>query len=620
MLKQFSAQILGNSELISMILVSALILLIASFIYKILPDRKIKQKKLFRKVDVHDVFWIVLLSGLYAVVSLWNLGSMETIGSFWQPVTDHEEIILELAEYDFDEILWVSGEGNNTNSSGYQNQVDFLIQGSNDLNVWDDLCELTNEDYLKIQHQSGVWSYRYIKIISRNSYNVLNEIGFKKLNQNELIHAELVSFSNDDSIYSPEAILDEQEFLILDESYMNETYFDEIYHTRNAQEIANHQRLYAYVHPLFGTQIISLGISIFGLSPFGWRIMGALFGILMMPLMYLCGLHIFHKRRSAVFACFLLGIECMHYTTSRIGTLEPFSVFFILLMTYFMFKYIQTDLVETTLSTQFKYLALSGIFMGCACATKFTGVYGGIGLAVLFFMHLSEQIHKAFHNEHKKQLLSLLIKTGLWCVLFFVIVPACIYVFSYAFIKMENGFSLQAVIDQTMGMYDYHKNLNATHSFQSVWWQWILDIRPIWYYVKRSETTMQTISAMGNPIVFWCGAVSMLWCFKDAIKHKSKRAAMISIAYLAQLIPWLMVDRCIFIYHYYPSVPFMILGIVHACESLLNKDKNYIRPIGILTIAAAIVFFLFLPVIGGFETTSWYIQHITRWMNSWYFG
>ena len=150
MLKQFSAQILGNSELISMILVSALILLIASFIYKILPDRKIKQKKLFRKVDVHDVFWIVLLSGLYAVVSLWNLGSMETIGSFWQPVTDHEEIILELAEYDFDEILWVSGEGNNTNSSGYQNQVDFLIQGSNDLNVWDDLCELTNEDYLKI--------------------------------------------------------------------------------------------------------------------------------------------------------------------------------------------------------------------------------------------------------------------------------------------------------------------------------------------------------------------------------------------------------------------------------------------------------------------------------------
>ena len=620
MLQNFSAHTLGNSELISMILVIAALLFIASLIYKKLSkEDKETQSSLFKKIKKHDIFWMVLLSGLYAIISLWNLGSFETIGSFWQPVSDHEEIILQLSESDFDEIIWVSGEGDNTPVS-YQNQVDFLIQGSNNQQDWYDLCELTTKDYLKIQHQAGSWAYDYIKIISRDKSNVLNEIGFKKLNQDELIHAELVSFSNADSAYSPQAILDEQKFLVLDENYMNETYFDEIYHTRNAQEIVDHQRLYAYVHPLFGTQIISMGISSFGLSPFGWRIMGAVFGILMMPLMYLCALHVFHKRRSAIFASFLLGIEFMHYTTSRIGTLEPFSVFFIFLMTAFMFKYIQTDLFETPLKKQFKLLALSGIFMGCACATKFTGVYGGIGLAVLFFMHLLYQIKKAMHNEHKKHLLPMLIKTGCWCVLFFVIVPACIYVFSYAFIPMDNGFSLQAVIDQTLGMYDYHKNLNATHSFQSVWWQWILDIRPIWYYVKYNETTMQTISAMGNPILFWCGAISMIWCFVDAIKYKSKHAMMISIAYLAQLVPWLMVERCIFIYHYYPSIPFMILGIVHACESLLKKNKNYIRPIAVLTVIATVVFILFLPVIGGFETTSWYVQHITRWMNSWYFG
>ena len=620
MLQKFSAHTLGNSELISMILVIAALLFIASLIYKKLPkEDKETQSSLFKKIKKHDIFWMGLLSCLYAIVSLWNLGSFETIGSFWQPVSDHEEIILQLSESDFDEIIWISGEGDNTPVS-YQNQVNFLIQGSNNQQDWYDLCELTTKDYLKIQHQSGLWAYKYIKIISRDKSNVLNEIGFKKLDQDELIHAALVSFSNADSAYSPQAILDEQEFLKLDESYMNETYFDEIYHTRNAQEIVDHQRLYAYVHPLFGTQMISMGISIFGLSPFGWRIMGAVFGILMMPLMYLCALHVFHKRRSAVFASLLLGIEFMHYTTSRIGTLEPFSVFFIFLMTTFMFKYIQTNLFETPLKKQFKLLALSGIFMGYACATKFTGVYGGIGLAVLFFMHLLDQIKEAMHNEHKKHLLPMLIKTGCWCVLFFVIVPACIYVFSYAFIPMDNGFSLQSVIDQTLGMYDYHKNLDATHSFQSVWWQWILDIRPIWYYVKYNETTMQTISAMGNPILFWCGAISIIWCFVDAIKYKSKRAMMISIAYLAQLVPWLMVERCIFIYHYYPSIPFMILGIVHACESLLKKDKNYIRPIAVLTVIATVVFILFLPVIGGFETTSWYIQHITRWMNSWYFG
>ena len=81
-----------------------------------------------------------------------------------------------------------------------------------------------------------------------------------------------------------------------------------------------------------------------------------------------------------------------------------------------------------------------------------------------------------------------------------------------------------------------------------------------------------------------------------------------------------MVERCVFIYHYYPSVPFLILGIVHACESLLKKDKRYIKPITILLITSIILFVMFLPVIGGFTTTQEYIRTVVRWMGSWYFG
>lgn len=640
MFKDFSAQYLGNSELLSMMLVVIVILLIASIVYKTLPKKEktnVPKKTPFRKLSYQDGFWIGLMTLLYAVVSLWNLGSFETIGSYWQPVSDHEEIIFELNETSFDQILWIAGEGNNNaNPNGYQNQVDFLIQGSNNLTEWNDVTELITVDYLKIQEIDGSWDYRYVKLISRNSSNVLNEIGFKKTNSDVLVKARIHSFSNPSSDYSAEALLDEQDFLVLDQSYRNETYFDEIYHTRNAQEIADKQYMYSYVHPLFGTQIIAAGISIFGLSPFGWRIMGALFGILMVPLMYLCALHLFHRRRSAVLATLLLSVECMHYTTSRIGTLEPFSIFFILLMTHFMLKYCQTSFYTTSLKTQFVYLAASGIAMGCACATKFTGVYGGIGLAILFFIHLFQQVLKyrtsatqiknKEHDEDDVRITEMfwphLIKTGLWCILFFIIIPLGIYVLSFIPIVMSKTepFSIQAVYNQTMGMYNYHKNLEATHPYQSVWWQWILDIRPIWYYVKYNEDTMQTISAMGNPIIFWTGAAAMIWCFIDAFKNKSHRALLIFISYLAQLVPWLSVERCVFIYHYYPSIPFLILGIVHTSESLLKKDKRYLQPIGWLTFAAIVAFALFLPVIGGFETTSWYIQHVVRWMNSWYFG
>ena len=648
MFKEFSAHFLGNSELCTMALVLAVISLCAAGIYRKLPDEKEKtdtlnkphNSALFRKLGAKDVFWMIFLSVCYAVVSVWNLGSFETISSYWQPVSDYEEIIIELSESSFDGVLWIAGEGdNNSNPNGYQNHVNFQLYGSNDLIVWEEVTQLNTINYLNQQMNEGSWDYRYVKLVSLDRSNVLNEIGFRKTGTNDLIEASIYSFTNTDSMYDPCALLDEQDFLDMNPSYMDETYFDEIYHTRNASEIANHQYMYAYVHPLLGTQLISLGISLFGLSPFGWRIMGALFGILMVPLLYLCALHLFHKRSSAVLASGLLCVEFMHYTTSRIGTLEPFSVFFILLMTYYMLKYVQTSFYETPLKQQFVLLALSGIFMGCACATKFTGVYGGIGLAVLFFSHLLEETREYLKaakllktSSEDEEIESLqhitssywprLIKTGLWCILFFVIVPLCIYVLSYLPIVMSKteGFSVQAVLDQTLGMIDYHANLDATHPYQSVWWQWILDIRPIWYYVRYNETTMNTISAFGNPLIFWCGAISMLWCFYDAFKNKSKRALWISISYLAQLLPWLLVERCIFIYHYYPSVPFLILGIVHACESLLEKDVRYRKPIGILCAASVVLFVLFLPVIGGFTTNSWFVQHVLRWMGSWYFG
>ncbi|MBR2717342.1 MAG: glycosyltransferase family 39 protein, partial [Oscillospiraceae bacterium] len=44
---------------------------------------------------------------------------------------------------------------------------------------------------------------------------------------------------------------------------------------------------YEITHPPLGKAIISLGIRLFGMTPFGWRFMGALTGVLMVPLMYL---------------------------------------------------------------------------------------------------------------------------------------------------------------------------------------------------------------------------------------------------------------------------------------------------------------------------------------------
>lgn len=665
MLRELSLSIFSNAELLGILIVCGIICAIAFFVYRKLPkeeevieestkDKVYRVSKKFKKLSKVDYFWMILLTVLYAVVSLWNLGSFEKVGSYYQPVVSNEHVILELGEeHTFDTIVWVAGEGNNnTSESGYQNVVNFTIAGSNDLENWDYITTLDNENFLKLNLVEGfVWNYKYIDIISNDSNCVLNEIGFFKVESDQLLPVSVYTTLEEVASYNnPENLIDEQSALVKDPSYMNETYFDEIYHTRNAQEIKNGQYLYAFVHPLFGTTLISIGMSVFGVSPFGWRIMGALAGILMMPVLYMMIKTLFDKTKLSVFGTILLGVEFMHFTTSRIGTLEPFSILFIMLSYYFMFRYFFTNFYDADQKQQFKWLAASGIFMGCSIATKFTGVYAGIGLGVLFFINYlqryfefddaknnKKRITRKLSSSSKDKVLleqandyDMIIssfgihtkKTGIWCIIWFIFVPLAIYFGSFIPLNIVKGegFSIAAVWNQTMSMYNYHANLDATHPYQSVWWQWILDIRPIWYYYRNSEAGYNTISAMGNPIIYWVGAVSMLATFYYAIKDKCQTAILISVSYLAQLVPWLFVTRCVFIYHYYPSVPFMILGIVYAAKRLVQTNPKYEKAVKVFVVVAVLLFIIFLPVISGFTTTSEYVNTVCRWFGSWYFG
>ena len=67
--------------------------------------------------------------------------------------------------------------------------------------------------------------------------------------------------------------------------------------------------------------------------------MPALFGVLMVPLMYLLGKQLFKRSSLAFLGAFLLAVDCMHFTQSRLATVDVFAVFFIMLMYLFMFRY-----------------------------------------------------------------------------------------------------------------------------------------------------------------------------------------------------------------------------------------------------------------------------------------
>ena len=187
-------------------------------------------------------------------------------------------------------------------------------------------------------------------------------------------------------------LFDEQELFIREPTYYDETMFDEVYHGRTAYEFLHGLSIYENTHPPLGKSIISIGIALFGMNPFGWRFMCALFGTLLIPLMYLFARKIFCRTDIACLSAVLSGTAFMNTTLSRIATIDILVAFFSMLMFFCMYGYTQALSENKPMWQQRLWLLSGGISMGLAVAIKWTGVYAAAGIAVLFFWFLLEHI------------------------------------------------------------------------------------------------------------------------------------------------------------------------------------------------------------------------------------
>ncbi len=432
-------------------------------------------------------------------------------------------------------------------------------------------------------------------------------------------------------------LFDEQSLVPERMSFRNSTYFDEIYHARTAYEFIHHLTIYEWTHPPLGKLIIALGIMIFGMCPFGWRIAGTFFGILMVPVIYAFAKKLFKKSWLALVTCLLFTFDFMHFAQTRIATIDVYVTFFIMLMYYYMYKYRCMSFYDTPLKKTLIPLAFSGIFMGLGIASKWTGMYAGAGLAVIFFVTLARRYTEyryaltspggetdgIKHADIIKNFKPYTIKTIIWCCIFFVLVPAVIYFCAYIpYMLTPSGDGIKTVFENAKSMYTYHSStvLGSTHPYSSRWYQWPVMYRPIWFY---SGTVVQGavkegISSFGNPAVWWAGIAAFIYMVYLAAAKRDRKALFLIIAYLAQFMPWIPISRLTFIYHYFPSVPFVVLMIGYSICSLCEgkDDKNIMYASFVYAAAAIALFAMFYPVLSGHPCTVEYAKYL-KWFGTW---
>ena len=516
---------------------------------------------------------------------------------------------------------------------------------------------------------------RYVLVTADTQYLKLIEIGFfeNAASETTIPIKEIIAPNSKED--GGKNLFDEQDLVPPEgATYMNSMYFDEIYHARTAYESANGHSIYEWTHPPLGKDMMSWCVSLMGMTPFAWRFAGTVAGILMVPAMYFIGLLMFKKTSWATVTALLMAFDGMHYVQTRIATIDSFGVLFIILMFLFMFWYYNLSFYDVPLKKTFIPLGLCGLSFGLGAASKWICLYAGAGLAVIFFITIFRRwqeyslalksIRKAT-GEEKKYLNHIInsfslniLYTLLFCIGAFIVIPLIIYCLSYYpywNAESETRKWYEIILSNQEAMFSYHSKLEATHPYQSDWYTWPVMQTPMFYYAGPQDAdNMSAIYAFGNPIVWYSGLIATLTGFGIAImrffngrlvtskgtldasgffglfkagdetdgdneERDTRTLIFLIIGVACNLMPWMGINRCIFIYHYFATVPFIIFFTVYLLRYIARHN---VRLGSILTVAIAVLtvfwFFMFRPIWTGTSVSRDFVGTWLHWQKGWF--
>ena len=581
-----------SMKILSVLLPAGLLAFLSALFLSLLVEGKKTEspKPRYTRRD-RRLSWI--LTGLYALVAFWGLGDSVSPQSYGRLSPDAD-------------VSFTLPEGTTLTALHYFAEIDpgtWTLEGSDDGESWTPLAEadmnyvaMLKWNDLPLDEPASYGRYRLTTAYTLE----IGEVGLLDA------FGEVVTPSGVSA--AANALFNEQDLVPEKQSYLNSSYFDEIYHARTAWESLRHDGMYEITHPPLGKLLIALGLKLFGVTPFGWRFSGTLCGVLMLPLLYAFVQRLFGRRSVSIACTLVFAFDFMHFTQTRIATIDSYSVFFILGMYYYMYRFL-AEAEHRRL-----HLGLSGLFFGLGAASKWTCLYAGAGLALLWLLYWlrSGRMWKREFWEN----------VG-FCLLTFVLLPGLIYYLSYWPYGRTAGLRgigmffdrdyLRLVLDNQQYMFSYHSGLVATHPYASRWYQWIADIRPILYYADYTGGRHSIIMAFTSPLLCWGGLLAMIAV--GIYSRRDRKAGFILLGYLSQLLPWVPVSRLTFAYHYFPSEIFLVLALGYVLAKLEARgQKNY--SVAVAAIAVGL-FVLFYPCLSGIPVRAAYCENVLKWFGSW---
>ena len=540
---------------------------------------------------------LIFLTACAAVMAFTGLGSRHAPQSSWAMAREGEAAVADAgAVVEVERIsYWVGlGEGS------------CAIELSRDGAFWERAGLVEQPDvfgYMEWRVIPTAGAARYLRLVTLRPGLEIGEVGAFGPDGRQLPLA---------GIEGPAEAFDEQAIVVRTPTALTGMYFDETYFARSAWEQLRGFEPTETTHPPLGRTIISIGIALWGMNPFGWRFMSALAGTLSIAVLYLLARRLFGRTSWALLAGFLFSVDSRRFAQSRMATVDVFVLLFTLLAFWFVLEHARGD-------RPWPWLLAAGVALGAGLACKWSAAYPAVGVVVLF---LTAEIRKAREASGREALIAIAgaVGRGLVCL---AAVPLAVYAAAWLPWVIGRGATAADVVARHAAMYRYHSTISEARWYASAWWQWPLDLRPIWLYrgtVDVAADRVASIVTMGNPATWWLGTLAIPAVASIAAARRDRVAAWILVALLCSWLPWAFAARRLtFIYHFLPATPFLVLGLVRCFERLADRFPRT-RPAAIaFASVAALVFALFLPLLTGMPVPRAYVEAL-RWLNTWIFS
>ncbi len=352
-------------------------------------------------------------------------------------------------------------------------------------------------------------------------------------------------------------------------------------------------------HPPLGKVLMAGGDWLIGLTPFGWRFAAAVIGTASILMTARITRRMTTSTLLGCVAGVLMALDGLELVLSRTAILDIFLMFWVLAAFGMLLidrdvSRMRADVLTDRVNLDGGGLrlgigwrrVLAGVFLGCACATKWDGVWFifAFGALATAWDLSARRAARYRANMHGVPGMGSDLK---WLPVSFGVVPIATYLASWSgWLASSQGYdrnwaalngnhtpiwsALDSLYQYNRSMLGFGLSVSSQQGYVSEPWTWLILARPVSFFYATPKSCgaascAQEVLAIGTPAIWWASIPALLLCLWLWIGRRDWRAGTVLLGVTAGWLPWYWFaghdHRTEYYYYAVVFLPFLVMAI-----------------------------------------------------------